>query len=218
MIALSVLGLTLQLSATAVADTARLSGERLLVEPLGFSFQVPPLWLGRLGPAGLSFCDAHPSGTIADRILTERSRFPTLRSPRGEMKREYAAVVDSVMPFSALVAHLGGDPWNGSCAAPQMRVYISDPAALSVRSLIPRGIQSAERAFPPVSRADADSSGWQIIRLSWSGWHYDYGFTAQVEFWSRPVQDRIVTLVFMYLPYVEHHKAMLTEIVRSARF
>jgi hypothetical protein len=210
--------LALQLAIIATGDTAYLSGDRLMVEPLGFSIEIPALWLGKPGPPGLLFCDANPAGTISDRILTDRSSLEQLRSPRGEWKREYAAVVDSVMPFTALTAHLGGDPWNGTCGAPQMRVYVQDSAATSPKLLAQRGVESAERFFRPVQRVQTDSAGWEITRIFWEGFYYDYGGTAQVEFWSRRIRNRRVTLVFMYTPYVEHHRAMLKSILQSVRF
>ena len=212
------LRLTLQLAAIAAVDTARMSGDRLVVEPLGFSFEIPALWLGRPGPPNLLYCDAHPAGTVADRILTERTRLEQLKNPRAEWKTEYAAVVDTMMPFAALEAHLGGDPWNGSCGAPQMRVYVQDSAASQPRLSAQRGVESAKRFFQPVRLVQADSAGWQLTRISWEGFYYDYGGTAQVEFWSRRVRNRLVTLVFMYTPYVEHHRAMFTSILRSARY
>jgi hypothetical protein len=135
MVGTGILAVTLQLAAIATGDTVRISGDHLIVEPLGFSIQIPALWLGKRGPPNLPFCDVHPAGTVSDRILTDRSRLEQLRNPMGEWKREYAAVIDSVMPFAALTAHLGGDPWNGSCGAPQMRVYVQDSAAPTPRAL-----------------------------------------------------------------------------------
>jgi hypothetical protein len=213
-----ILRLVLQLAAIATGDTARIAGDRLIVEPLGFSIEVPALWLGKPGPPNLFFCDVPAAGTVSDRILTDRSKLEQLRDPRGEWKREYAAVVDSVMPFGAFTAHLGGDPWNGTCDAPQVRVYVQDSAAPSPRSLAQSGVESAERFFKPVQKVQTDSAGWELTRISWEGFYYDYGGTAQVEFWSRRIRNRRVTLVFTYTPYVEHHRAMLTSILHSVRF
>lgn len=217
MFALPFVALGLHLAAGATTDTARISGDRLLVEPLGFSFTIPALWLGKPGPSKLLFCDAHPAGSVSDRILTERSRLPQLKDPKGEWKKEYAAVIDSMMPFDALVAHLGGDPWNGYCGAPQMRVYVQDSSAPPPRALSSRGTASAARYFQPVQNVQADSAGWEVTRVFWDAFYYDYGGTAQVEFWSRVIRDRRVTLVFMYTPYVEHHRAVLSSILQSVR-
>lgn len=122
------------------------------------------------------------------------------------------------MPFGALKAHLGGDPWNGSCGALQMRVYVQDSAAPPPNLSAQRGVESAERFFQPVQRVQADSAGWNLTRISWEAFYYDYGGTAEVEFWSRPIRNRLVTLVFMYSPYIEHHRAMLTSILQSVRY
>src|SRR4051812_4838395 len=159
--------LALQLLASTTTDTARISGDQLVVEPLGFSFAIPDLWLGKPGPPKLLFCDAHPAGSVSDRIVTERRRLTQLQNPEGEWKKEYAAVIDSVMPLDALVAHLGGDPWNGHCGAPQMRVYVQDSSSSSPRTLSSRGAASAARYFQPVANVRADSAGWEVTRIFW---------------------------------------------------
>jgi len=102
MLGTGILRLALQLAAIATGDTARIAGDRLIVEPLGFSIEIPALWLGKPGP-----------------------------------------------------------PNQVSC---------------------------------------------------------DHGGTAQVEFWSRRIRNRRVTLVFMYTPYVEDQRAMLRSILQSVRF
>ena len=218
MFASSLALLALQLVAHATTDTAHISDDRLVVEPLGFSFTIPALWLGKPAPPKLLFCDAHPVGSVSDRIVTERSRFVRLQNPRSAWKKEYAAVIDSVMPFDALVAHLGGDPWNGDCGALQMRVYVQDSSAPSPRALSSRGTASAARYFKPVQNVRADSAGWEVTRIFWDAFYYDYGGTAQVEFWSRVVRNRRVTLVFMYTPWVDHHRAMISSILKSVQF
>ena len=212
---LTALGLSLQL---AIVDSARLIDDRVVVEPLAFSIQVPPLWLGRPDPANRGLCDARPAGTVADRIRTDRASFGDLQRARGEWTREYSAVVDSVLPFGSLVAQLGGDPWNGTCGAPQLRIYVRDTAAVPVAVAAVHGVRAAERFFTPVSRIDADSSGWAMTRLAWNAWYHDYGGTATVEFWSRRIRARTVTLVFMYTPHNEYWRTLKSEILRSAFF
>ena len=131
--------------------------------------------------------------------MVERSRFATLQNPRGEWKREFAAVVDSVLPFGALVAQLGGDAWNGHCVALQMRVYVGDRRQKLSPDLA-TGARVAARFFHPVHRAQRDSAGWTIRRLSWEAWYIDYGGTAHVEFWCRSVHGRDVVIVFLFAP------------------
>lgn len=214
------LGLALAASHISPADSARLVAGRLLIEPLGVSFAVPPLWLGMPPEPGRPsyHCANTPAGTVTDRIVTERARLPALRDARREWRREYSAVVDSVLPFPELVAHVGGDPWiGGHCSALQMRVYVSD---MEVGTLEPRftaGATTAARFFSPVARVNTDSAGWHMTRLSWNAWYHDYGGTANVEFWVRAVGGRTLIVVFMYEPGLPDQLADRTAIIASLR-
>ena len=42
MLGTGILRLGLQLAAIATGDTARIAGDRLIIEPLGFSIEIPP--------------------------------------------------------------------------------------------------------------------------------------------------------------------------------
>jgi hypothetical protein len=215
MLATWVLAVSLQL---AVVDSARLVDDRLVIEPLGLSLQVPPLWLGRPGPPGLLLCDASPAGTVSDRIRTNRRSLEDLRESHREWKTEYSAVLNTMLPFNTLVAHLGGDPWNGNCGAPHLRIYVRDTTAETVAIAAVRGVHAAEEFFEPVQRFDADSAGWSLTRLSWDAWYYDYGGIATIEFWSRRVRSRIVTFVFMYTPSNDYWTTLKPQILQSVRF
>jgi hypothetical protein len=200
-----------------VRDTAYLEGQRVVIQPIHLSFRVPPLWLGLPAQKGRDYlCANNPAGTVSERIVTERARFKSLQGPAGEWKTEFSAVIDSVLPFANLVAQLGGDPWNGNCGAMQMRVYAGENLSRLTADATP-GLQAARRFFNPVTRTKSDSAGWRITRLSWEAWYYDYGGTAQVEFWSRPVNGRDVVFVFMFAGYEPNQFKDRADIIDSVR-
>jgi hypothetical protein len=210
-------GFMLQLSATVASDTAHLEGGRLVVMPVGISFRIPPIWLGSPAPPGRDMvCGNQPSGRVSDRIVVEPARFPALLNPSGEWKKEFGAVVDSVLPFHSLVAHLGGDAWLGHCITLQMRVYVG--GSLHRLTLDPAvGVRVAERYFKPALLSQIDSARWQITRLSWDAWYYDYGGTAHVEFWSRSIRGRDVVIVFLFAPGSEEQLRDRADIMASFR-
>lgn len=198
-------------------DSARLDGQRLVVEPIGISFRLPSVWLGLPRPQGRDYlCANDPAGTVADRIVTEPARFKSLQAPAREWKKEFSAVVDSVLPIRDLVAHLGGDPWTGSCSAMQMRVYVGDRLAQRSAAAEP-GMRTAERYFKPVERTQVDSAGWRITRLAWNAWYYDSGGPARVEFWARSIAKRDLVLVFMFAGYNADQFLDRTDIIESIR-
>jgi len=183
-----------------IADSARLVDGRLLIEPVGASLVVPPVWLGGPRPAYYprAWCANQPSGTVRDRVVIERARFATLRSVRGEWSREYSAAVDSALPFTGLVAQLGAAPWTAGCVTMQLRAYVVDRSGAALDSAAARAAVAAGQFFTPVTREHSDSAGWHVNRVGWAARYADYGGPARVEFWSRPVGIRTVVLVFMF--------------------
>ena len=183
------------------ADTARLVDGRVLVEPLGVSVAVPPLWLGGPVPSYYPqhWCARTPQGSAGDRVVVERGRLPSLRDAKGEFAREFSAAADSALPFSTLVAQFGGDPWTAPCSAPQVRLYIADLTPAALDSAAAHGAAAAARFLAPVRRAPAATAGWPGARRPWGAWYHDYGSTPRLEFWSRPVGARTLVLAFMMI-------------------
>lgn len=211
-----VIGVALQLLAAVSPDSARIVGKQLVVEPLGVAFTIPPGWLGMPDTTKRDrLCANTPEGRVADRIKVNRKRFASLQNAKGEWRREYSAVVDSMLPFRSLVAHLGGDPWDGHCNAIQMRVYVGafPEERMTAQSVV--GMEVASRYFRPAHRDVSTEGGWTRVHLSWYAHYGDYGGTAHVETWSRLVKDRFVILVFMFAPGSEWQRADITDILAS---
>jgi hypothetical protein len=179
-------------------DTARIADGRLVVEPLGASFQIPPTWFDP--PTIKGTCEYN--SPIDARFHVDRETIAKLARATGEWDKEFSAVVDSVMPFSGTVAQLGSEGWGAesSCFGDlQVRVYLTDlPLDSLATRARRRASETANRFFPATPVTEADTLGWRVQRLSWNAWYYDYGATAQVEFYSRQVRDKTITLVFMH--------------------
>jgi len=179
-------------------DSARIANGRLVVEPLGASFQIPPTWFDP--PTIKAACEYN--SLVSSRFHVTRETVAKLPHAIGEWDKEFSAVVDSIMPFSGTVAQFGSEGWGAEsrCFGDlQVRVYVTD---LPIDSLAARArtraSETANRFFPSMPVSEADTLGWKVQRLSWDAWYYDYGATAQVEFYSRRVRDKTVTLVFMH--------------------
>ncbi|MDQ3998468.1 MAG: hypothetical protein M3303_15775 [Gemmatimonadota bacterium] len=205
----------------ATRDTARLVDDRLIIEPLGASFRLPPVWLGvpRVTNQPFRMCSDDPDGTLEERLHTNRRMLPVVTHARGEWKREFSAVVDSVFPFDALVAQAGGGRWSldGHCTiAVQLRIYVGNfsPEWLASRAAT-AGVRTARRFFQPVERAVVDTAGWQGSRLSWNAWYYDYGGQAFVDVFARRVHDHTLALVFMYVGGTKEQLAERALVLRS---
>lgn len=184
-------------------DTARVVDSVLIVEPIGITLQIPPAWIGGRDPhAAQPSCGRVGRGAFAERVHVNPAAFSSLLHATGEWDREYSAVMDSIMPFTALAAHLGPEPWGvqGHCYADlQMRVYVTDGGVEDVRARVRGiGLATAKAYFPSAATVSADSAGWHIEHVSWTAWYFDYGGEANVELFMRPFGARLLVLAFMH--------------------
>jgi hypothetical protein len=109
-----------------------------------------------------------------------------------------------------VVAHLGGEGWrecSNSFGDLQLRVYVSDsaPAAIA-RRISTRGLAAVRKVWSPIVQPVRDSAGWQIAEVIWTYDGGDYNELNTFEVFSRVLQGRTVSLVFMYargIPSVE---------------
>jgi hypothetical protein len=183
-------------------DTARIEDGRLIIEPLGSSFVVPPIWLEAPNSPRVKrkTCDAHSE--LRSRIYITRESLLRLPNAIGEWDKEFSSVVDSVLPFLGIVAQLGAEGWGAEaqCSSDlQVRIYVTgfelDRIGSRAKTI---GKETAGRFFPSAKVEEADTVGWRLQRVQWDAWYYDYGGPAYVEFLSRRIRGRTLTLVFMY--------------------
>jgi hypothetical protein len=182
------------------ADSARVVGSTVFVEPLGLEVGLPVEWLGAKDTTRRpQNCGHDVRGPLERRFITSKPALASLLNAGGEWDREYSAVTDTILPFANLVAHLGPEPFGGGgCFADlQMRVYV----LADTTPVLPRaqaGLRTARGFFQTAQIASRDSAQWHIVRLSWEARYYDYGGEANVEIFSAPFRGHTVALVFMH--------------------
>jgi hypothetical protein len=156
----------------------------------------------------------HPSGaiiTIPDAWLRRDSQFhDTLHVSRAELQEvektgtgawgaEYAQVVNSALPFQMCVLHAGN-----MYSDLHMRTYLGRWSFDQLQQLTrDKGLAAAKKISkePEIKNAEIkeDTVGeWRRSTISFPVWHYDYGGTANVAFYSRRLEGETVVLVFMY--------------------
>lgn len=188
----------------STADSARLLGDTVFIEPIGVRLTLPGLWLGRSAEARRTaagqerlLCQYSVSGSVADRIVTDRVRLLALRDQARGHRQAYQAALDDVVPHSAAVAHVGGAPFSGGCGAPQIRVYIVDSTQAPPSDAGAVAQAAIERSFSGVTRTQVDSAGWRVTRMRWRVVEYDYIFPGTLDLWSRTVANRVVVVAVM---------------------
>lgn len=185
-------------------DTARLSGPVLVVEPLGIELSLPPEWFGAKDTVTWPpSCGHNVHGDAARRLAVSRPMLDSLRHATGEWDREYSSVVDSLLPFDALVAQVGPEPFSGGTCFHdlQLRVYVLPTSGVwsadARRAPLALGLRTAQGFFPSAALASRDSAQWHLDGIRWSAWYSDYGAEANVQLYSTVVRDQTLVLVFM---------------------
>jgi hypothetical protein len=192
----------------AQLDTARLVDNRVVVEPVGVSVEVPRGWLAaaevEAAPARACWIRA---GSRAPTLVTNPAELRALRSPQGQFTAQFAQVVDSVMPLASLVAHIAPAGWmtDPSCTGPYIRIYTTSesPEAVHARTST---AQVTNVSPPPVERfqqaragATRDSAEWKTTIVHWGYARYDAGYSHEVHFLTRMVRGRTVVVVLMHI-------------------
>lgn len=161
-------------------------------------FDVPREWV--------TWSEEHPSHPNLHLTAAELDR---VELTEGEWDREFALVVNAVLPFEQCVAHVGSEGWGPhgmSYADLQVRAYVltTSPEVVAERARA-RGFAVAERlaeARPELSHWR--SGEWIRILISYPLFYVDYGATALVDIRSRRLDDRTVAFAFMYTDHARH--------------
>ena len=185
-----------------LSDSARIADGRLFIEPLGASFEIPPTWLE---PPPMGYApgqDCNTLSALASRTHISRESLQKLPNATGPWDKEFSNVVDTVLPFASTIAQLGAEGWGAEskCFGDlQARVYVSEiPIDSIARRVRIRGQETANRFFPTEVAEESDSLGWRIQKLEWDAIYGDYGASTYLEFLSRRIGTKTLTLVLMY--------------------
>jgi hypothetical protein len=168
---------------------SRISGNDVTEEPSGESFRIPQEWLDW-------------NRKFHNNLHLSRAQLEGVRDATGEWDREYAAVVNAILPFDSCAAHVGGEGWGRdgvSFGDLQVRVYTGAFRPQAIRSaVLTSGRETAERFFQPV-RVDSEAiGGWTTTKLEWRAWYGDYGAVAHVDVLVSQLTSPVTVLVFMY--------------------
>ena len=188
---------------------ARLEGARVTVVPSGANFLVPEAWLVR-ARAGTS------------NLHLTRASLDSVRDASGEWDREYAAVVNGVLPFDSCAAHVGGEGWGRagtSFADLQARLYIGafDPSLVRA-AVLTTGRAAAAAYFHPVSVDSGQTGAWARTSLRWEALYFDYGATANVEVYTKSRGQETAVLVLMFSSYPARQREEAALLLDSFRW
>lgn len=185
---------------------AVLRARTIQLKPAGGSFQIPQQWLDW-------------QAKYRDNIHLSPAELTSVHVADDEWDKEYAEIVNALLPFGSCVAHAGGEGWGKSAVSygdVQMRAYIVEmnPQQIMER-MAKEGPSQAFQYSKKVSLSRSEFKNWQRVTLSYDLWYSDYGGTANVDVFSRVFGTQTVALVFMYADSLRDPRGQVAKIVKS---
>jgi hypothetical protein len=164
----------------------------------GLRFEIPAAWV-RWHEEN----EAHPN------LHLTSAELDMVKETEGDWDREFALVVNAILPFDQCIAHVGGDGWGPhgiSFADLQVRAYVLTATPEEIEeSARSRGLKvAAEFAGTPAVLPREQVGAWRRLVLRYFRVYGDYGATAIVDLRMRVFGNAMVVFAFMYTDHTEH--------------
>jgi hypothetical protein len=179
-------------SSTLLADEkpfARLKGQ-VIIEPCGASFVLPQRWV-----------DRHLNDVTYSQIHLGAEQLNEIRNgQRGEWHEQFSIIANRALSFEHCVLHAGASNWGRRAASPlpvQMRAYVVNSNDIS-HTIVSNAVAAASTFTKTVDHYSSRRAEWKVDTLSFQLWFHDYGGTARMEFFTRPLDKSTIVLLFMY--------------------
>lgn len=201
------------LSSTLLADEkpfARLKGQ-IIIEPYGVSFVLPQRWIDRhLNDVGYSLIHLG-TGQLSE----------IQNGQRGEWHEQFSIIANRALSFDNCVLHAGESNWgrhSASAVPVQMRTYVVNSNDV-VHTIVSNAMAAASTFTKTVDHYSSRRGEWNVDTLSFQLWFHDYGGTARMEFFTRPIDKSTIVLLFMYArdPQSSRQRDEINSIVDSFR-
>jgi len=132
-----------------------------------------------------------------------------VKETEGEWDREFALVVNAILPFDQCVAHVGDEGWGPggiSYADLQVRAYVltASPEEIEERARLQGSAIIADFTGAPAVPQQDQVGGWRRTLLKYFRWYTDYGATAIVDLRMKLHDSHTIAFVFMYTNYKDH--------------
>jgi hypothetical protein len=169
--------------------SATIQNRSIQLKPSGAEFQIPESWLKW-------------HAEFKNNLHLSRRELEKVKNGAGEWDKEYAEIVNSVLPFSKCAAHVGDEGWGAQAVSwidLQVRVYIVDMTPEQVVSKASKeGVAIASKRSKDVSMTASKQKEWRRATVSYSLWYGDYGGKAKIDFYARAFGKQTAVLVFMH--------------------
>jgi hypothetical protein len=178
----------------------------IYLHPSDTSFQIPEDWL-------YWNTEFHNNLHLTHRELKK------VRLGAGEWDTEYGDVVNSALPFEHCAAHAGGEGWGRegvSFGDLQLRAYVTDLNSAEILRRISGPAFDTAKGYSSQAQLSSGQEGeWQRVVIQYDLFYGDYGGTANIEFYIKPVDQYQLVMVFM--GNVEKEKRQIIDSVTIGR-
>lgn len=177
----------------------------------GLRFEIPAAWV-----RWYEENEAHPN------LHLTSAELDTVKETEGEWDREFALVVNAILPFDQCVAHVGGDGWGPrgiSHADLQVRAYVlmALPEEIEDHARSQGTAAAANFTETAVVPQQDEVDAWRRTVLKYPRLYHDYGATAIVDLRAQRFGTHTVVFAFMYTDHTDHN-AEIEEILDSVVF
>lgn len=185
--------------------SATIKDNVIRLNPSGSTIQIPKNWVR--GLAG-----------FRNNLHLTRAELEKVETANGEWDKEYAEIVNRLLPFAHCAAHVGSEGWGREGVSYhdlQLRAYVTDAGAEKVQArLFENGKAWASKFSEKVSVSREPSGKWRRASLSYDMWYGDYGGKAIVDVYAQSIGMETVVLVFMHTD-VRSASDLVPEILKS---
>jgi hypothetical protein len=186
-------------------------GTTIRAAEYGLRFEIPAAWLRWYDEN-----ESHPNLHLTPAELDE------VKDTEGEWDREFALVVNAILPFDQCVAHVGSEGWGPrgiSYIDLQVRAYVltETPQEIEERARSRGSAAVASFTGSPAMLQQEETGEWRRTVLRYFRTYDDYGATAIVDLRIRQLRDRTIAFAFMYTDHAEH-SAEINEFLNSVEF
>lgn len=190
---------------TATKSSATRDQRDIRLEPSGVTFRIPEVWL-----------EWHRQ--FGNNLHLTREKLEKVKDGGGEWDTEYAAVVNAAIPFDRCSVHVGSEGWGKdgvSFGDLQMRAYVVPETPEKVATAIAKSALVAAGKYDKRAQADNGRTGnWHRATVKYGLWYGDYGGTAVVDVYARPIGKETAVFAFMYAESRDHADA-IADILKS---
>lgn len=158
----------------------------------GLQFQVPGYWV-----KWYEENENYPNFHLAPSELDE------VENAEGEWDKEFAMVVNSILPFNQCVAHVGREGWGSlgrSYIDLQVRAYVLTLTPEEIeKNAVSKGAKTVEGLTGKPVRPELEKvEGWNRILFSYPRLYVDYSANAFVDLRVKQIKGQMIAFAFMY--------------------